>query len=340
MAAPTTTGAKPRKWIDAEIARLDPEQDYERIYQLMTGYRSTQFMLDLMYIYTFPHFMVPLRGPLPVWRDGAENNKVVQRGSTRADDTLYHNMLWVHGPSDARAQKSVETINKIHAHYAKDYPDSFGDHEDYLYVWLHSVALTHRLERLMGLPGYTENEKIAAHRFWLETGKLFKVPGDTSGGHPVDGFPADFDGVLEWLEEFENRDWTVNEVGRITVEAVIAQFEFRYVAKPLRPLVRAALVSFFPKSVRQAYRMKVPPRPVQALLRRAVGVLYRLSDLAADPTETYMDIRARLTPEERKAAARERREQDTAFAASFTAEHGHEFGAVSTSRCPVPHGSR
>lgn len=331
-----TSPTRPRRWITDEIARLDPERDWARIYQLMTAYRTNDFMLDLMYVHTFPHFLVAEHGPLPVWRGGAQENKVVQRASVRADDTGWHNMLWLYGPSDDRARRSLDTVNKIHAHHARQYPEAFRHYEDYVYVWCVSAALMHRLQQRMGLPGYTENEKIAAHRFWLETGKQFVVPGDDSGGHPVDGYPADFDGVLAWLEEFESRHWPLHETGRITVEAVIQQFEFRYVPRPLRRLVRAALCSFYPPSVLSAYGLTAPPRPVAALLRRAAGLALVLGGLGPDPTEHYMEIRERWTPQERRERARRRIEQDERFAEAFVRDNGV---AAPGARCPVPHGN-
>ena len=83
----------PHKWIDAEIAGLDPEVDWARIYRLSNAYRPNDFMLDLLYAHVFPHFMVPVHGAEPVWRDG-QDAKVVERASVRADDTSWHNMLW------------------------------------------------------------------------------------------------------------------------------------------------------------------------------------------------------------------------------------------------------
>ncbi len=215
----TQTRTAPRKWIKDRIEQLDAEKDWLEIYRLMSTYQPGTFLLDLTYAYAFPHFMVPIHGSEPVWRNG-QDSKVVRRAALRSDDTLGHNLIWMHyGPNHPETKKSVDTINKLHAHYARTYPESFAHHEDYVYVWCFSAAILHRLSVQMGLPGYTEKEKVVAHRFWKEMAPLFVVPGDP---RPIEGFPDDFDGILAWLEEFESREFEYNESGSLTSKAVLA----------------------------------------------------------------------------------------------------------------------
>ncbi|HEY2638692.1 MAG TPA: oxygenase MpaB family protein [Streptosporangiaceae bacterium] len=314
---------KPHKWIDAEVARLDPEQDWAQMYRLMNAYRPNDFMLDLIYAHVFPHFMVPAHGAVPVWRDG-DNAKVVNRAGIRADDTSWHNMIWwYYGPDHPETKKSVDTVNKIHAHYAELYPGTFAHHFDYVHVWCFSAVTMHRLRLKMGLPGYTDKEKVAAHRFWKEIGKLFVVPGDDGATHPVDEYPDDFDGVIAWLEEFESRDWPVNDLGAKTSKAVLEQFLHRYFPRPLRPLMRAVIVSFYADSVLKAFRITPPPRPIRFLLRHACGLAMGLGErLGPDPTQSYVERRQQLTAEQRRERSRLLREKGDAFAACFTKSMG------------------
>ena len=323
-----TSLLKPHKWIDAEIARLDPDVDWAQIYRLSNAYRPNDFMLDLVYAHVFPHFMVPAHGAEPVWRDGADA-KVVNRASVRADDTSWHNMLWwYYGPDHPETQKSVTTINNIHAHYAQQYPNGFTQYYDYVHVWCFSAATMHRLLLKMGLPGLSENEQIAAHRFWKEIGKLFVVPGDDGPRHPVDDYPADFAGILAWLEEFESRDWPLNEKGASTSKAVLEQFLFRYFPRPLRPLMRAVIMSFYADSVLKAYAFTPPPRPVKAVLRRGAGLLMAMGNrFQPDPVDSYVERRLQQSDEQRTKRARSMRQQDDAFAQYFRQRmqrSGHE----------------
>lgn len=304
-----------RKWIDAEIDRLDPETDWEQMYRLMNAYRPTDFMLDLIYAHVFPHFMVPAHGAIPVWREG-QNAKVVNHGGQRADDTSLHNMIWWHhGPSAPETKKSVDTINAIHAHYEQRYPGTFTHHSDYVYVWCFSAVTMHRLREKMGLTGLSDKEKIVVHRFWKELGTLFVVPGDTASHRPVDDYPDDFDGIIRWLDEFEGKDWPVNDVGARTSKTVVDQFLHRYFPTALWPVMRAVLNSFYSDNVLHAYAITPPPRPIKALIRRACGLAMAVSErLAPDPTESYLERRDSLTEQQQRRRTQQLREIDGNFA--------------------------
>lgn len=47
-----------RKWIAARIDQLDPATDYDEIWKLSAAYRPTDFIMNLVYAVTFPHFFV------------------------------------------------------------------------------------------------------------------------------------------------------------------------------------------------------------------------------------------------------------------------------------------
>ena len=51
-----TTRTKPRRWIAAEIERLDPATDYEAIWRLTSSYGLNDFALNLVYAHLFPHW--------------------------------------------------------------------------------------------------------------------------------------------------------------------------------------------------------------------------------------------------------------------------------------------
>jgi hypothetical protein len=64
----------PVKWIQAEIAALDPYTEYPRIWRLMSCYGLNDFMNNLIYVLTFPNFIVTEWGSRPSarrWRQGA-----------------------------------------------------------------------------------------------------------------------------------------------------------------------------------------------------------------------------------------------------------------------------
>lgn len=327
---------------------LDPEQDWAEIYKLMSTYESSEFILDFLYAYTFPHFMVPYHGSEPVWRNG-EKPKVVVHGYQRSEDTNHHNMIWAHyGPDHPETRSSVNTINKIHAHYAKDYPNGFIHHDDYVHVWTFSAALMHRVLRQLALPGYSDKQKIVAHRFWKEMAPLFVVPGDD---RPIDGYPGDFDGVLAWIAEYEGRSWPRNEPGALASHAVVEQFLHRHVWRPFRPAIRTLLYSLWPASMLTAYGIAGPSPLFSAVLRRSAGLaLMAYGMLTSDASENYVERRADQTTDQRRAHRRHVKDHDESFAEAFTAwlrrrsgkvpESTTQEPAVPTLGCPHPMGQQ
>ena len=125
-------------WINKEIQKLDPETEYEAIWRLMTSYRLSDFMNNLIYGLTFPNFIVTQWGAETVWRE--DGGKVVHRATMRVEETENNNMTWwFYGPSDERTKRSVEDINKRHEFWASKYPGNFKENDDYIYT----VGTTH-----------------------------------------------------------------------------------------------------------------------------------------------------------------------------------------------------
>ncbi|KAF0645901.1 hypothetical protein FPSE5266_07788 [Fusarium pseudograminearum] len=213
-------------WISNAIESLDPEKDYELMWRLMSCYRSSDFMNNFIYVLTFPNFIITTHGAQTVWR--SDGGKVVKRGTQRVEDTENYNMTWWHyGPSDKRCRDAVEHINNLHASLARRYPGNFSYNEDFVYVTTFSAILMHRLRLRLGLSGFTEKEKIAAHHFWRDMTPLF-IKEDGSSVH---GYPDDFEGCLNFCEAYENTprefDPRMQHIGL----AIMNQFAFR--ADPL-----------------------------------------------------------------------------------------------------------
>ncbi|KAJ5539022.1 hypothetical protein N7513_007354 [Penicillium frequentans] len=54
----TATKPKPYKWINQEIAKLDPYKDYMEIWRLSTEYAgNNEFIQNLLYATTFSNFI-------------------------------------------------------------------------------------------------------------------------------------------------------------------------------------------------------------------------------------------------------------------------------------------
>ncbi|KAF4412361.1 hypothetical protein CFRS1_v002375 [Colletotrichum fructicola] len=236
------------KWIAKAVDSLDPETDYELIWRLTSSYHLSDFTNNLIYTLTFPNFVVSSHGSPPVWR--SDGGKVVHKASDRVDRTEHYNMAWwYYGPSDQRCRDAVDRINQLHAGLANRYPDTFTHNEDYVYTLTFSAVLMHRLRLRLGLSGFTEKQKIAAHHFWRDMMPLFKLEGN---GVQITGFPDDFEGCITFCEAYENTLREYDERARYVGLSIFNLFAYRYFPPGLRWFGMA-----FPVRCRYRRRWKV-----------------------------------------------------------------------------------
>jgi hypothetical protein len=283
------------KWIDQEIARLDPNVEYERIWRLANAYRLNEFIMNFFYAFISAHFFATDRGGRTVVRDG--KGKILKRQDKRFADTMSPILTWwENGPSAPETQRSVGTLNKLHLHYAKQYPYDMSQNDDYVYGLCAEAAAFHRFREIVGLPGYSPALQVAAYRFWTDMLPLFT----TGSGATLTGWPADFDGLLAYMAEFEGRRWPYTEDAVIACEAVRRQFAERYFPKPLHGFAHAMVMSMYPDHILKLLKLKPPNR----FLVRAVRGWFKWGMLLSeqvlpDPEQT---ISERLTAKGRPSA--------------------------------------
>lgn len=311
---------KQRKWIRKELEALDPHIDYVKIWRLTSTYGLTDFMQNMMYSIVFPNFVVTEWGSEAIWRD--DGGKVVNRPAHRAEQTgTINTVWWFYGPHDDRTKKSVDNINKLHSFWAKQYPGRFAYNEDYIYTCAFTAIAAHRMRLLMGAGGISEREKIAAHLFWLEMSKLFK----SEGGVPVDNFPADFDGLMAFCEEFENTPRPKPERGNLITVALHEHFVVRYFPRPLHWLGHQFLRSMSLPTTLHTMQIDPPTRLASAILPRLLGLSMMYQQLiAADPPRSYIEDRDAMTPEERRRLRDEINRFDKGFPSHFVQRYKHD----------------
>ncbi|ALG91511.1 MULTISPECIES: hypothetical protein [Actibacterium] len=307
----------PKKWIKQEIESLDPEVDYVRIWQLASCYDSSEFMSNMMYALTFPNFVVTDWGSAAVWRE--DGGKVVERATSRVEQTQSTNALWWwYGPHDERTKKSVDGINRLHAHWAKQYPGAFAYNDDYIYVCAFSAVLMHRFRLRVGAPGVSENEKIGSHKFWGEMSKLFVAENNT----PLHGYPEDFEGCLRFCEEFEAMEKPKPERGNLIASAIYEQFVFRYFPEELHWLGHQLIRSLALPSTLKTMQIDPPHPMAQEILPKLMGyILWYKETYEDDPSRSYIENREAMSQEERRAFMGSIRELDKQFPSHFVANY-------------------
>lgn len=268
----------PSHWIAARIEQLNPYTQYEEIYRLSTAYNLSDFMNNMIYGITFPNFVVTEWGARAVWRE--DGGKVLHGSTSRVEATETNNMKWwYYGPSDQRCLDSVDHINQLHERLEKNTPNCFTHNEDFVYTLAFSSILSHRLMERLGLPGWTEKQKIASHLFWQELSKHFK-----SAGHvDLHGYPKSWDESIKYCEDFENSPKPGSEQGHLIAEAIYEQFAFRYFPYGLRWLGRSIQVALSQPTTLATHKIK-PVNPVlKVVIVYLVGSFMWFMSLFPDP---------------------------------------------------------
>ncbi len=280
---------KPRKWIAAEMASLDPHVDYARIWALSSVYYVNDFLLDWIYAITFPRFIAPLRGSQAVLREGT--GKIYTDPDKRMDDTSRHMLVWWEkGPEDPATQRSVKSLNNLHRYWSRQYPGRFTFNEDYIYTLCYEAAMMHRLKLSLGVPGYDEHLQIAAWEFWSRMAKLFVNVGSEED-KPLEGFPESFAGINAYMDWYENENWPTNPMGAQVADVILRPFAERHFPKALHPLAHQMVTSLYPDFVFEAHGMKRPNPLLRPLVRAGFKFGLVMSEkIAPDPELSLPEI--------------------------------------------------
>ncbi|MGW4026230.1 oxygenase MpaB family protein [Streptomyces sp. NPDC005009] len=244
-----TTLKRPARWVDDEMARLDPETDYARIVQLIADYKLNEFVMNLTYATGFMSNTVPSGGSRVMIGTG----KAEQRPQTRYIDTVKFFWEWFFkGPDHPDVQASLKRLNRLHAHLYRDYPESFDDNEDWIFTTCNLAVGADRMRQRVGASPQPEDVRTAWHHFWRD------ITDQMEGPHgPLHSFPETYRDMWAFAEEFEQRDRPDAPDGTLLCELMIKQFNERFFPRPLHGLGRTIVMAFVPPAV--ARRHKLPP---------------------------------------------------------------------------------
>ncbi|EXA32387.1 hypothetical protein FOVG_16433 [Fusarium oxysporum f. sp. pisi HDV247] len=310
---------KSYKWISKAIESLDAEKDYAEIFRLSMSYGGNDFMNTLIYCLVFPNFIVTEWGARVIWR--RDGGKVLRKAANRVEQTENKNAAWWwYGPHDPRTKQSVESINNLHAYWAKHYEGDFSHNEDYIYTLAFTAIVMHRLRLMLGLPDVSEKIKTASYLVMRDMVPLFRAEGEK----PIHSFPSDWYGLLKFCEDFENQPHPGSEQGNLCANAMYDFFAFRYFPKPLRWLGRAIPIALSLPTTLKAHRVK-PVNPVlRAVIVWVFGWLFWLQDnVLPDPQVAFLPQLQSLSPEEQSRRTTEIRKLDREYPAYFAKQHSN-----------------
>ncbi|WP_328502715.1 oxygenase MpaB family protein [Streptomyces sp. NBC_00457] len=220
-------------WVSRELARMDPETEWERMISLYTQYQVNEFALALMIYPVTMHVMQPSLGSATL----DHTRKLELKPHRRFQDGNDFFMHWmVDGPSSEAGKQAVTRLNRMHMAIAREtphLPGNFDDNDDFIFPLVQIATFGHRLQRALGLPGLPEHMKIAWHHWSAAVFQLFERE---SG--PVSGFPEDYDAMIAFAEEFDARPYERTDSGQRVATAMMNFWAERWFPRPLQSFGR------------------------------------------------------------------------------------------------------
>ncbi|MEU2031311.1 oxygenase MpaB family protein [Nocardia amamiensis] len=271
-----TAGRHGYKWIRAEIARLDPDVDAERIVRLTTTQLLPRSLMVVHLLYTigFVRFAGPPEAAAPVDRDGA--GMLYEHGIRRADETMFHLFSWIDDGVTSRASgESMTYVRNWHSSVARAWPMP-------THTFLHSAVVfalfyDRLLRRVAGAPGLTETERRAQYSHWHRV----------SEGMGIAEVPRTWQEAETYLENYEHGpDFAYSPEGQRLANALIDQFATRWFPRPLQWLGRWLALALCEDHVVSTLRLAAPPEAFTTAVRgiARIGAFAR-RHLLPDPRE-------------------------------------------------------
>jgi hypothetical protein len=232
----------------AEIRRLDPERDHQRIVLLSTRCdfpfdttRALEFAL-------FRSFCVPSISAL-LHRTG----EFERRAQNRYDDTdIIVSELLEWGYDSERGRAALRRMNQIHARFAIA-------NDDFRYVLSTFVFEPVRWNERFGWRHFCDAERLALFYFWREVGRRMNIR----------ELPPTYEEFEAYNIAYERAQFRHVESNRRVGEATLAMFA-AWFPRALRPLVRASMLALLDDALLVGFGFA---RPSPGLCRLVRGAL-------------------------------------------------------------------
>jgi hypothetical protein len=277
----------------AQIRRLDPVKDHQRIVFLSTCYdfpfdttRALEFAL-------FRTFAVP---GISALHD--RTGEFGSRAQKRYDDTdNIVSELMEHGYDSERGTRALRRMNQLHGRF--DISNA-----DFLYVLSTFIYEPVRWNERYGWRPLCDQERLGYFHFWREVGRRMNIR----------DVPAGYDEFELFNREYEQRHFRFTEENR-RVGTATRELFVGWAPRPFAPVVRSAIHAMLDDPLREAFGFPRPSRftrwLVPALLRSRARLLRllprrrspRLRTAIRHATSPPGKVTERLGPPERPAGA-------------------------------------
>ncbi|KAJ5404529.1 hypothetical protein N7509_004400 [Penicillium cosmopolitanum] len=158
--------------------------------------------MNLFYAAMFPTSLFPSKPPVRSGEKMAERFCTSQHTERSKLGTSW---LSYHGTGLRIIEVTeVSVMNSLHSYSMKKYPGDFTDVKDYIYTLCTFATLQHRILVMVGLPGISEKEKIAAHLFWEKI-----------------SIPSSWDTMTSFMENMENTRIGATQQASLIAEAFL-----------------------------------------------------------------------------------------------------------------------
>ncbi|MBQ0985600.1 DUF2236 domain-containing protein [Streptomyces sp. F63] len=230
------------------IRRLDPQQDHELIFHLLTRYEFPWDYLQGVSVAFLRDYGVPR-----ISRLLDRTQEFERAGQKRYDDTLLfaHEMVR-DGLGSEHGRAAARHLNRIHGRYRIP-------NEDYLYVLATTVVGPKRWIDRYGWrplsPQETESMALVGRRM-----------GELMG---ITGIPGDYAGFERLHDAYEQRMFAYDPANRRVAAATLRVIAGWY-PRPLRPLVVRVVLALLDDPLLTALGLPRQPRPLRAAAHRAL----------------------------------------------------------------------
>ena len=228
-----------------EIAKLDPESDYEEIARIASSYEFPWDYQQALSFALFRTYAVPSIGRLLF-----DTGEFVERTQKRHDDTaLVLDSVLTEGMESTNGRSAVRRMNQMHGSY-----DISND--DLRCVLATFVVVPHRWLREFGWRKPSEHEVVAGVRYHQRLGALMGIK----------DIPEDFARFEQLMDAYEARHFAPDPKTRAVAEAtleLLVSFYPRILAKPVEVFSRALMDD----ALLAAFEFQKPPRFVVAMAR-------------------------------------------------------------------------